>query len=124
MSKSKKTLPEVLRAIEGSGGIKSTIARRLAVSRNTVDRYLDKWRTAQEVFDEEVEAQGDDAESVLVTNIKLAKEKQEKDKKIVDAGDAKWYLSRVRKGKYSERKEFTGKDGRPVEVIIKEADDW
>ena len=93
----KCTLEEVLKAIEGSGGIKATIALRLDVSRNTVDNYLKRWATAQEAYTQETETNTDIAESIILGNMQAALQQQrdlKKDNKpgIVESGDAWKYL--------------------------------
>jgi len=94
MSETKRTLEQTINAIKGSDGIKTTIADKLGVTRQTVDAYLRRWATAQQVYDEECEKVGDLAESVLVASIRKG-----------DTQDAKWYLSRIRREKYATRTE-------------------
>lgn len=60
------TSAQVISAIKGSGGIKQTVADRLGVHRNTIDRYLDRFPAAMQAYQDEVEAQGDYAETVLI----------------------------------------------------------
>lgn len=61
---------QVIQAIKGSGGIKATIARRLEVSRWTVDNYLNRWSTVQQAYDEEREELVDVAELELIKLIR------------------------------------------------------
>ncbi len=71
MTKSTTHTPQqVIEAIVGTGGIKSTIARRLDVSRWTVDNYLKRWKSVQEAYDEEREKIVDMAETKLLEKIK------------------------------------------------------
>lgn len=62
----KHDLPVVLAAIKGSRGVKSVIADRLGVTRNTVTNYLDYWATARELYTEERGLLNDMAENVVV----------------------------------------------------------
>jgi hypothetical protein len=78
----KHTLQEVIEAIRGTSGIKRLIASKLNVHRHTVDRYLLKWATAREAYNEEVENVGDVAESVIITRLSTG-----------DADMAKWYAA-------------------------------
>jgi len=120
MADIKCTLDEFLKAIEGSGGIKATIAMRLDVSRNTVDNYLKRWATAQEAYTQETETNTDIAESIILGNMQAALQQQrdlKKDNKpaIVESGDAWKYLQyKGRERGYAQRSEVTGADGGPV----------
>ena len=124
MGKTKRSLEQVIDAIRGSGGIKKAIADRLGVSRNTVDNYLNRWRSAQGAYDEETEVFLDLAESILLMNLKLQHEQQRKKKEIVNSGDARWTLANRggdRGYAPKQRQEITGKDGGPLtfkEVVI------
>jgi len=106
MGKTKHNASDVIEAVDGSGGIKTTIAQKLAVHRHTVDNYLERWATVRQAYEDEVERVGDMAEMTLLKAIKDG-----------DTGAAKWYLSRVRRGKFSERQEITGAEGGPVVVV-------
>lgn len=64
------TAQQVIEAIEGTGGIKSTIARRLGVSRWTVDNYMRRWSTVQDAYNEEREKVVDMAETKLLEKIR------------------------------------------------------
>jgi len=125
VGKTKRSLGQVIEAIRGSGGIKKAIADRLGVSRNTVDNYLARWKSAREAYNEETEVFLDLAESILLMNLKLQHERQRKEREPVNSGDARWTLS-ARGGDRGyapkQRQEITGKDGGPMvikEVIVK-----
>ena len=120
----KRDLQEVLKAIKNTGGIKSQIAENLKVERHTVDSYLNRWVTARRAWADECKQNKDNAESVVTKNIRIAKEIQDEDNVVVDAKDAKWYLSRIYKEKYSERREVAGPDGGALVIEIVETDDW
>jgi len=120
----KRELEDVLEAIKDSDGIKTVIAARLGVTRQTVDSYLQRWKSAQEAYDIEEESTLDIAESIIATNLRnLAKvqKKAERDGKpaagVVNSGDA-WQLLKT-KGKnrgYVDRQEITGADGDALRV--------
>jgi hypothetical protein len=112
MIKPVHTAEQVIAAIKGSAGIKATIARRLDVSRWTIDNYLKRWKAAQLAYDEECEGIIDLAETVLIKNIQDG-----------DTTDAKWYLSRKGRHRgYVERQEVTGRDGEPVTIAVVNVD--
>lgn len=93
-------------AIPGSGGIISTIAKRVGCDWWTARRAIDSMPTVKEVYDSESETVLDMAESVLLKNIKEG-----------DSADAKWYLSRKGKARgYVERQEMTGPDGSAIQT--------
>jgi hypothetical protein len=113
----------VLIAIKDSGGIKTVIARRLSVTRQTVDAYLRKWVTAQEAYDAEGEINLDVAESVIVQNIRTAA-KIAQTGAIADSGDAWKYLKLKGKHRgYVERQEVTGADGGDLIINVTLSDD-
>lgn len=106
--RTKCTAEEVIEVIPGSAGVKTTIARRLGVSRHTVDSYLDRWSTVQQAYEDEVESVGDMAESKLYEAMKEG-----------DLSSVRWYLARIRRGKYTTRQEITGAEGEPIEIITR-----
>lgn len=100
------TREQVLKAIKGSGGITSTVARRLQCDWHTAQRYVQKWAGTRQAFDAENEAIVDLAESVLLKNIQLASQVQQQGE-MVDTKDAKYVLSTRGKDRgYSERQEI------------------
>lgn len=121
----KKDLDEVLAAIKDSDGIKTVIAARLGVTRQTVDSYLQRWKTAQDAYDTEEESTLDIAESIITTNLRnLVKVQEQADREgkpssgVVNSGDA-WQLLKT-KGKkrgYVDRQEHTGADGKDLPAI-------
>ena len=109
MANKKHNANDVIKAIEGSAGIKTTIAKRLGVHRHTVDRYLEWYASALEAYQDEVESNGDLAEAVILNAIK------EK-----DVNTAKWYAANKLKDRgYAERREHTGANGGPLVIV-----DW
>jgi len=63
------TVDEVIIAIKGSAGIKTTIAKRLNVARKTVDAYLERWSTVKEAYMTEKAGIDDAAQSVVINDI-------------------------------------------------------
>lgn len=118
-TETKKSLEQVLSAINGSGGIKLVIAQRLAISRPTLDRYLNRWKNAKAAYEAETEVNLDIAESIVLGNLRAAasEQKRTEGKVQVDSRDA-WKFLRY-KGKdrgYTDRTEITGADGGPINV--------
>ena len=104
MSRRKYCTKDFIEAIPNSGGIISTIAARVQCNWSTADHWIKTKPTVAKAYADECESVGDLAESVVFRNIQLAS-KQQKDGESADTADAKWYLSRVRRGKYATRTE-------------------
>ena len=77
-----KTTDEIIEAIKGSGGIISTIAKRLNVSWHTADKYIKKSKQTKQAITNEREAILDMAEGALYGSIKEG-----------NTQDAKWLLA-------------------------------
>lgn len=96
---------DFIKAIEGSGGIISTIANRVGCSWNTAQKYVKEYPTVADAYNEEIERVIDLAEGVLIKNIQNAA-KQAQAGHDVDTADVKWFLSRKAKSRgYVERQE-------------------
>lgn len=93
-------------------------AEKMGVDRTTVYNWMDKWKTFKDAWEDEKRVTGDVAESVVKKNIELAKKEQAEKDVRVDASDAKWYLSRVRRGKFALRQEHTGADGDRLDIHV------
>jgi hypothetical protein len=107
----------MIEAISGSGGIMSTIAKRLRCDWKTAKTYVNKWESTKQAFENEHEGILDMAESLLFRNMQLATKQQADGGVPVETGDAKWILSRKGKARgYTERQEITGADGGPVQT--------
>ena len=111
----KKSKKAIIEAIKDSGGIMSTIARRLGVTWHTADTWVKQYDETKQALQDEREAILDLAESTLFKNIKDG-----------NSQDAKWLLSTMGKNRgYNERQEITGVDGGPIDVnaIIRKAEE-
>jgi hypothetical protein len=82
----RKTDVAILEAIKGSGGIMSTIARKLGVTWHTADSWIKESGELMEALKDEKETILDMAESTLLNKIKEG-----------DEQSAKWYLSKIGK---------------------------
>ncbi|ADW21635.1 helix-turn-helix Fis-type [Thermus scotoductus SA-01] len=101
------TKREVLKAIEGSGGVLSTVARRLGCSWHTAQAYVQRWPETQEAFQAERERILDLAEATLFRAVQEG-----------DVQAAKWVLSRLGKSRgYGDHVEVSGHQA--VEVVLR-----
>jgi hypothetical protein len=101
----------ILKAIKDSGGIVSTVARRLDCQWITAKTYINKWEATKRAMSDEEETVLDMAESAVYKSIKEG-----------NTQDAKWLLSTKGKNRgFSERQEITGKDGQdlPTQINIR-----
>jgi len=94
-----------IEAIPGTGGIISSIARKVGCEWETVKSYIDKYPTVKRAYDAECEAMLDLAESKLLASIKDG-----------DTADAKWYLTKKGKRRgYGDAVEVSGPNGGAIQ---------
>lgn len=106
------TQPKTLAAINGSGGVISTIAKRMGCTWYTAQQCIKKWPETEEAYSAEKEQLLDLAETTLLQAIKNG-----------DISAAKWYLSTQGKWRgYSERHEITGADNSAIKIEFVSAD--
>lgn len=126
MSKTKYSCEEFIDAIKGTNGVKKVIAEKLGVSRMTVHRYLERWVTAQEAYEQEAKNVSDMARSILIENMRLHRQKQEEGKVPVPSSEAKWWLTMKESDEFNEkqRTEITGEGGQPLtfHVVYEDAE--
>ena len=104
----KKSKKAIIEAIKDSGGIMSTIARRLGVTWHTADSWIRESGELMEALQDEKETILDMAESTLFKKIKEG-----------DEQSAKWYLSKVGKQRgYGDSLALEGGDI-PVSISAK-----
>jgi len=116
MSRANYTAQQFISAIPGSGGIKTTIAKRVGCAWHTVDKYVREYPTVAKAYADECEKVLDAAESVIVGDIVDGKEVQ----------TAKWYLTMKGHGRGYQQKqshEITGQDGEPLVVRVRGFDE-
>ena len=102
------TATQFIKAIPGSGGIISTIAKRVGCEWHTAKSFIDTYPTVKQVYDNECESVLDLCQSTIIKSIQNG-----------DTGDAKWYLSRKGKDRgFVERSEVTGADGDAIPVAF------
>ena len=119
MSNDKFTAEQVIEAIKGTGGIKTTIASKLGCDRMTVDRYIRHFVTVAAAYKAERESILDLSEGVVMMNIQLAAKLQRGDSPIlVDTSDAKWVLARLGRDRgFGDRTDLGNADGEPLKVV-------
>jgi len=99
---------EVLEAMQNSGGIMSTVAKRLGGDWHTAEKYVLKFAETRKALADEENKVLDICQQSLIKSIKDG-----------NTQDAKWYLSTKGKHRgFSEKiiNEMTGKDGGPIET--------
>jgi len=107
---------DVIKAISGSGGIITTIARKLGCEWKEAEEYINSNPLIKMMYDTERESIVDLCESVVLRNVQLAQDAQRAGN-IGDTTDAKWILSRLGKERgYAERQEVTGKNGASIGI--------
>jgi len=70
MAKNGFTADEFIKAIEGSGGFVTTIARRVGCSRTTVYNAMERYATVKQAIQDEKDSLKDMAEGELLKQIK------------------------------------------------------
>ena len=89
----KASVKKILKAIPGTGGLKSAIAVKLGVHYRTILNYEAKYETVKQAIEEEKEKILDKAESVLFVKIQDG-----------DEDTCKWFLARKGKNRgYTEK---------------------
>ncbi len=124
MGTSKYKAQDFINAIPGSGGIVSSIARKVGCDWNTAKKWVTEKPTVAVVYDAECETVIDTAEGVVMGNIQAAvhiqqKAREEGRPRMVDSADAKWYLTKKgNKRGYVDRHEITGAEGGDIKVDV------
>lgn len=102
------TAVQFIDAIPGSGGIISTIAKRVGCQWHTAAKYIRRYATVAKAYQDECEKITDLAESVVLKAIQAE-----------DINTAKWYLTMKAKDRgYAPRQEIAGVDNAPLTVVI------
>ena len=102
------TAEQFIRAIPGTGGIITAIAKKVGCDWYTAKKYITEYATIKRAYDAEKETVKDVVESSLITKAKDG-----------ESWAVKYYLSTQAKDRgYVERQEITGKDGDDVRVKI------
>lgn len=104
---------QILVAIIGTGGIKSKIAKKLKVHRDTVVNYINGSDRVAAAYKAECESVGDLCESKLI-----AKMRKGDMKAIVFYAE-----TQLKERGYVKRSETTGKGGGPLGLVVADAND-
>jgi hypothetical protein len=105
MGKNLFTAKQFIAAIPGSGGIISTIAKRVGCDWDTAKKYLTEMPTVNQAWENEKERVDDMAESTLIKSIQEG-----------NTQDAKWWLARVRREKFGDNVDVTTA-GQPLTIV-------
>ena len=107
---SQKTL---LEAIRNSGGIYSTIARKLDIAWSTARVKVEADPVTKQAYEDECERVLDLAEATIIKSVEGG-----------DTSDAKWLLARKGKKRgYGDKLELGGDGEKPLEITIRKASD-
>lgn len=101
----KFTAQDFIKAIPGTGGIIAAIAKRVGCDWHTAKKYIDKYPTIKQVYDDECAGIDDLAESTVIKAIRDG-----------DVSTAKWWLGKKRKSVFGEQIDVTS-GGQPIQVV-------
>lgn len=110
--KREATAARIIEALKECNGLLTLAARKAGVTYRTIKRYADEYPTVAEAYKESKETMLDVAEGKLY--------------QAIGKGES-WAICFFLKtqGKqrgYVERQEFTGKDGKPLQMVFKDVD--
>jgi len=94
--KLKFTTDQFSKAIKGSGGVITMIAQRVGCSWNTAKKYIEKFPTLRDAYDNELQFTNDIALTVVLQAIKEG-----------DIGTAKWWLTKKRPLEFGDQQTLT-----------------
>lgn len=97
---------DFIKVIPGSGGIISTIARRVGCNWYTAKKYIYKYPRVKQAYENELEEVNDMVVSILLQSIRDG-----------NTQDGKWWLARKRKQEFGDSVEFTGEQKVVIEVV-------
>ena len=98
----------ILKAIKGSGGIMSAIAKRLGCEWHTANKYCNKYPETKQALLDEDEGLLDLAESTVVKAIQEG-----------DTSSARWILAtKGKKRGYGDKLELSGDNENPLVITI------
>jgi len=98
---------DYIKAIEGSGGNISEIARRLNCHRDTVSSAIKRLKSVTDAYEIEREAIADEAEFGITHNINVLNKEARDNNKPISTGDHKWWLARVRPQEFGDKLDIT-----------------
>lgn len=111
---SKPSKEAIIKAIKGSGGVMSTIAKKLGVEWHTAKKYTRLYPETRQAYRNEEEFILDIADAKLYSNVKQG-----------DLAAIKWLqATKGKKRGYVERSELTGKNGNAIQTKTKTTIDY
>lgn len=110
--KREATAARIIEALKECNGLLTLAARKAGVTYRTIKRYADDYPTVAEAYKESKETMLDVAEGKLYQAIGKG-----------ESWAICFYLKTQGKQRgYVERQEFTGKDGKPLQMVFKDVD--
>jgi DNA polymerase elongation subunit (family B) len=111
MNKEQHSLEQIVKAVKGTAGIKTAIAKKLGVHRHTIDRYENKYPRVRQAIQNDLNRVLDKAESNLFVKIMEGN---------IDI--SKWFLSRKGKTRgYTGRTELSDKESEEIKIVFRSA---
>ncbi len=104
---------DYIKAIEGSSGNISEIARKLGCHRDTVSSAIKRLKSVADALDAEKLSFIDEAEFGIHHNIRVRNETARKTNEPINTGDHKWLLSRLKANKFGDKLDITS-DNKPL----------
>ena len=101
---------DYIKAIEGSGGNISEIARILGCHRDTVSSAIKRLKSVAEAIEKEKESLIDEAQFGIHHNIKVRNEEARKTGEPINATDHKWLLTRLQPQEFGDKLDITSGD--------------
>lgn len=102
----KYTTKQFVSAIPGTGGVIASIAKRVGCDWETAKKYVEKYPTIKQAYENEKNAIDDMAESVVLRSIKDG-----------DVATAKWWLVKKRKTEFGDAVEVTNRQPITLRVV-------
>jgi hypothetical protein len=96
MGRTLYTANQFIEAIQGSGGIITTISERVGCDWHTAQKWIKDYPTVAQAYEDECQRINDMAQSVLMKSIKEG-----------NTQDAKWWLAKKRKAEFGDSVDVT-----------------
>jgi hypothetical protein len=113
-TETKIPIPEIVKAVKGSAGNKTEIARRLAVEWHTADKYIETIPEVKEAYQAEIKSIKDKAVSNIVKTVN-GEEGEYKDR----LDTSKWFLLKHKKDDEFADKQEVGLDEETANIIFR-----
>ena len=90
MANKRYTAKEVLEAISGTGGIKSSIAAKIGCHRHTVTNYIERYPTVRQEYESERERMVDVAESKFLELVRKGDWPRSEERRVGKECRSRW----------------------------------